>query len=105
NWVWSNNGEKLEVTYSGTFEFTDDDTDVRQVSAGGSLKITDRNWVGRHSVEIRDRAGQIEHRYFVNGSERPYEPEGKLWLQQNLPKIVRNTRNGAEAPRPRRREN
>ena len=97
NWIWSNNGEKLEVTYSGEFEFTDDDSDVRQLSPGGSLKISDGAWLGRHSVEIRERNGQLERRYFVNASERPYEPDGRVWLQQNLPKFVRNTGIGAPA--------
>ena len=46
------------------------------MSAGGSLKISDGAWLGRHSVEIRERNGQLEHRYYVNGSERPFEPEG-----------------------------
>ena len=97
NWIWSNNGEKLQVTYSGTFDFTDDDADVRQVSAGGYLKISDGAWFGRHSVEIRERAGQLDRRYYVNGSERPYEPEGRAWLRDNLPKFVRNTGIGAPA--------
>ncbi|HYT73205.1 MAG TPA: M56 family metallopeptidase [Vicinamibacterales bacterium] len=96
NWIWSNNGEKLEVTYSGEFAFTDDDTDVRQMSAGGSLKISDGAWFGRHSVEIRERNGQLEHHYYVNASERPFEPEGRAWLRENLPKFVRNT--GIDAP-------
>jgi len=91
NWVWSNNGEKLQVDYSGTFDFTDDDTDVRELSAGGYLKISDGAWLGRHSVEIASRGGRIEHRYYVNGVERPFEPEGRAWLQQNLQKFVRNT--------------
>ena len=96
-WIWSNNGEKLQVTYSGTFDFTDDDTDVRQVSAGGYLKISDGAWFGRHSIEIRERGGQLDRRYYVNGSERPYEPEGRAWLRDNLPKFVRNTGIGAPA--------
>ncbi|MGH9409231.1 MAG: hypothetical protein ACRD1V_07235, partial [Vicinamibacterales bacterium] len=91
NWIWSNNGEKLEVTYSGTFEFTDDDADVRSMSPGGLLRISDGAWFGRHSVEIREHAGQIERRYYVNGVERPFDPEGRQWLQDNLPKFVRNT--------------
>ena len=95
NWIWSNNGEKLQVSYSGTFDFTDDDTDVRQISPGGYLKISDGAWLGRHSVEIRERGGSLERRYFVNLSERPYEPEGRKWLQDNLPKFVRNTGIGA----------
>jgi beta-lactamase regulating signal transducer with metallopeptidase domain len=98
SWSWSNNGEKLQVSYSGTFEFTDDDTDVRLLSAGGYLKISDGAWLfGRHSVEIRERGGQMDRRYFVNASERPYEPDGRAWLRENLPKFVRNTGIGATA--------
>jgi beta-lactamase regulating signal transducer with metallopeptidase domain len=97
NWIWSNNGEKLQVTYSGTFDFTDDDADIRQLSPGGYLKISDGAWFGRHSVEIRERGGQLDRRYYVNGSERPYEPEGRVWLRENLPKFVRNTGIGAPA--------
>ena len=96
SWSWSNNGERLQVDYSGTFDFTDDDTDVQQMSAGGYLKISDGAWLGRHSIEISERAGRLEHRYFVNGIERPFEPEGRAWLRQNLPRFVRNT--GIAAP-------
>ena len=85
------------MKYSGAFEFTDDDSDVRQISPGGYIRITDGNWIGRHSVEIRERGGQLERRYFVNASERSYEPEGRAWLQQNLPRFIRNTGIGAPA--------
>ncbi len=96
NWVWSNNGEKLSVSYSGTFELTDDDTDIREISAGGYLKISDQALIGRHTVEIRERNGGVERRYFLNGSERPFEPDGRQWLHDNLPKFVRNTGIGAD---------
>src|SRR5262245_43953338 len=95
NWIWSNNGEKLQVSYSGTFEFTDDDADVKSVSSGGYIKISDGAWLGRHSVEIRERNGHLEHHYYVNASERPYGPEGRQWLQEHLPKFVRNSGIGA----------
>jgi beta-lactamase regulating signal transducer with metallopeptidase domain len=98
SWSYTNNSDHLEVTYSGAFEFTDDDTDVRQLSAGGSLKISDGRWLfGRHSVEIRERDGKLEHHYYVNASERPFEPEGRAWLRDNLPRFVRNSGFGAEA--------
>ena len=97
NWVWSSNGEKLEVSYSGKFEFTDDDSDVRQISPGGYLKVSDGKWLGRHSVEIRESNGQLVRRYFVNASERPFEPEGRAWLHENLPRFIRNTGIGAPA--------
>ena len=95
NWIWSNNGEKLQVSYSGTFEFTDDDADVKSVSSGGYIKVSDGAWLGRHSVEIRERNGQLERHYYVSGSEKPYEPEGRQWLHDHLPKFVRNTGIGA----------
>jgi beta-lactamase regulating signal transducer with metallopeptidase domain len=97
NWAWSNNGERLEASYRGKFEFNDDDTDVRAMSPGGWLKVSNGKWIGRYAVEIRERDGQLVHLYYVNGSARPYEPEGRLWLQQNLPRFVRNTGMGAEA--------
>jgi hypothetical protein len=97
SWSWSNNGEKLQVTYHGTFEFTDDDTDVRQLTAGSYMKISDGAWFGRHSVEVRERDGQVVRRYYVNGSERPYDPDGRAWLHDNLPRFIRNTGAGAPA--------
>ncbi len=97
HWSWSNNGDRLQVSYAGTFEFTDDDADVRQLSPGGYLKISDGAWFGRHSVEIRERGGQFVRRYYVNGSERTYEPEGRVWLRDNLPRFVRHTGIGAPA--------
>ena len=97
NWSWSNNGDRLDVSYAGRFELTDDDTDIRQLSVDGWLKISDGKWLGRHSVEIREHDGQLVHLYYVNGSTRAYEPEGRLWLQQNLPRFVRNTGIGAES--------
>lgn len=96
NWVWSNDGEKLEVTYSGTFEFSDDDSDVTHMSPGAMFRISDGAWIGRHSVELREHDGQIERHFYVNGSERPFEPQGREWLRDNLPKFVRNT--GIAAP-------
>lgn len=96
-WTWSSDGNKLEVKYSGAFEFTDDDSDIRQISDGGYIKISDGNWIGRHSVEIRERGGQLDRRYFVNASERPFDPDGRAWLKENLPRFVRNTGIGAPA--------
>ena len=96
NWVWSNNGEKLEVSYSGRFEFTDDDADVRTISPGGFIRIADAGANGRHSVEMRERAGSIDRKYYVNGSERPFEPEGRQWLRDNLPRLIRNSGLGAD---------
>ncbi len=96
-WAWSNNGDRLEVTYNGKFTLSDDDSDVRELSSGGSFKISDGRWLGRHSVEIRERNGALEHHYYVNAAERPFEPEGRTWLREQLPRFIRNSGFGAES--------
>ena len=99
---YSNNGEKFEVRYDGEVEFTDDDTDVKQLSPGGYLRIRDggmlTSLVGGHTVEFKaDASGNITHRFWVGSSERPFEPEGHKWLASVLPRFIRQTGIGAPA--------
>jgi beta-lactamase regulating signal transducer with metallopeptidase domain len=97
NFTWSNNGEKLEVNYRGDFEFTDDDADVRSISPGGWLRIRETGFRGSHAVEfMADGSGNITRRYWSGNSERPFEPEGRKWVAQMLPRFIRQTGIGAE---------
>jgi beta-lactamase regulating signal transducer with metallopeptidase domain len=98
NFSWSDGKEKLEVNYRGTIEFTDDDTDVKSLSPGGWLRIKDGRWIGSRTVEFTaDSAGTISRRYWVGSSERPFEPDGRQWLAQALPRFIRQTGLGAPA--------
>ena len=98
NFIWSNGNEKVEVNYSGTFEFTDDDRDVRSVSPGGWLKISERRARESRTVEFRaDGSGAIERRFWIGSSERPFEPEGREWLAGALPRLIRQSGLGAPA--------
>ena len=96
--TWSNDGEKLSVSYDGAIEFTDDDTDIKSLSPGGTLKIKDGGLLASRTVEFRaDASGTIERRFWVGKSERPFEPEGREWLAQALPRFIRQTGIGAPA--------
>lgn len=99
NWVWSDNGRKVEVNYRGEIEFTDDDTDVKRLSPGGYLRIKDGGRFSTdNSVEFRAGSnGSIERRFWASGHERPFEPEGRKWLTEMLPKFIRQTGIGAPA--------
>ena len=99
SWVWSDNGKKFEVNYRGDLEFTDDDSDVSRMSPGGYLRIKDGRRFGTdNSVEFRaGSGGAIERRFWVSGQERPFEPEGRKWLAEVLPKFIRQSGIGAKS--------
>jgi len=98
----SNNGERIEVRYDGEVEFTDDDTDVKQLSPGGSLRIkeggTFAGLFASHTVEFTaDGSGNIRRRYWDGMTERPFDPDGRQWLTKYLPRFIRQTGFGAKA--------
>jgi Zn-dependent protease with chaperone function len=94
----SNNGETLKVTYDGEIEFTDDDMDVRRLSPGGLLKIADGGFFAPHTIEFAaDASGKLTRRFWLGMSERPFEPEGRLWTAKMLPRFIRQTGIGAPA--------
>jgi len=101
-YIWSNNGDKVEIRYDGEVEFSDDDTDVKTLSPGGLLRIRDggmmTSLLGGHTVEFRaDGSGTVTHRYWVGTSERPFDPEGHKWLAAVLPRFIRQSGIGASA--------
>ena len=98
NMTWSHNGETLEVNYRGDVEFSDDDKDIKSLTPGGWLRIKDGGWLGGHSMEFRaDASGNIERRFWTGSREQPFEPEGRKWLEQILPRFIRQTGMGGRA--------
>jgi len=98
NFVHSDGKQKLEIKYDGAIEFTDDDTDVKSMSPGGMLMIRDSGWVSSRTLEFRaDGAGTIQRRYWVGWSEKPFDPEGRQWMAQQLPRFIRQMAIGAPA--------
>jgi hypothetical protein len=95
---WSSNGQKVEIRYTGEVEFSDDDADVKRMSPGGSIRISDNTWLGGAAAEFRaDSQGNITRRYWVGSSEKPYEPEGRAWVAKMLPRFIRQSGMGAPA--------
>ena len=98
NFTWSDGKQKLEVRYDGTVEFSDDDSDVKSLSPGGTLRIREGGLIGTRTVEFEaDESGAIRRRYWEGTSEKPFEPAGRAWLSQALPRIIRQSGLGAPA--------
>jgi beta-lactamase regulating signal transducer with metallopeptidase domain len=96
NFMWSNDNDRIEIDYDGRIEFTDDDTDVKSLSPGGRLRIREGRMPNRKTVEFEsDGQGNLRRRYWVGASEQPFEPEGRQWLAQTLPRFIRQSGLGA----------
>ena len=98
NYIWSDDGHKLEVNYRGEFEFTDDDMDVRSMTPGGWLRIREtRRGASDYRVEFSaDASGKIQRRFWTASTEGPFETTGRAWLKEILPRFIRQSGIGAE---------
>ncbi|HEX2455723.1 MAG TPA: M56 family metallopeptidase [Vicinamibacterales bacterium] len=97
NFSWSNGRDKLEVKYEGDIEFTDDDTDVKSMSPDGYLRIKDGSVPGGRTIEFSaDASGNVQRRFWVGSTEKQFDPEGRQWLAQALPRFIRQTGIGAK---------
>jgi beta-lactamase regulating signal transducer with metallopeptidase domain len=98
DFTWSDGKQKLEVRYDGTVEFTDDDSDIKSLAPGGTLRIREGGWIrSRIAMFEADASGTIRRRYWDGTSEKPFEPEGRAWVSQVLPRIIRQSGLGAPA--------
>jgi hypothetical protein len=97
NWVWSDNGDRVAVKWTGSFRISDDDKDIVWVEAGKSVTVSDGSKLFSTGVEVKGLAdGKVERTYFRNGFGRAFEPEGREFLAAMLQKIVKRSGFGAE---------
>jgi AcrR family transcriptional regulator len=86
-------GRTLKVDAKGTFELNEDETDFTAISPGGHFKVeTRRRGRTEHQFEARGLSnGGLERIYRRKGKVMPLDAEGRVWLEQSLAEIVRNT--------------
>jgi beta-lactamase regulating signal transducer with metallopeptidase domain len=83
----------LNIRTEGQIEFTDDDADVKSVSPGGYLNIEERRGWTTRKYEVTP----TERRYTVNGHSQPLDGDGRKWLAETLPQVIRDSAIGADA--------
>ena len=94
-WEYSDTdiGLKRRLEIRGKAEFTDDYTDVKDVSAGGWVLIEDHHdgQVFRYEVR-RDPAGQLTRAFFVNSTARPLDERMTVVHASAVASSTRSTR-------------
>ena len=90
---WSNNSvlQDFNVEYRGDIELTDDDKDIKSISPGGFLEISKTTFGNRREIIIRESGGQLVREYYEGRTKVPFDPNGKAWLGDILPDLVRST--------------
>lgn len=94
-----NNGlNKYVIESKGTFVLSDDDKDILSVSSGGYLELSKTAFGSRRRMVIEPNgSGGVEKTYYEGSRKVSFIPDGKAWLAEVLPEIVRSTVLGAES--------
>lgn len=97
-WRTSNGFDNFNVEYRGKIEITDDDKDIKSMSDDGYLEISKTVFGSKRSIVIEAQGnGKIKKEYYEGRTETAWEPDGKAWLAEILPEVVRTTTLCAES--------
>jgi SOS response regulatory protein OraA/RecX len=96
-WKNSNGVSSFNVEMRGKIELTDDDSDIKSMSSDGYLEITKTVFGSRRTVIISPQGGGLKREYYEGRTSLPYEPDGRKWMSEIMPELVRTTTIGAES--------
>ena len=82
---------RLDIDMEGEIEFAPDDSGITAMEDGALFEIEERVGRTRQRARLEGRGGQIERRYWVDGSEAEWGPDAEQWIAQVLPELFRNT--------------
>lgn len=92
-----NDKHDFRIEYEGDISISDDDKEITAISKNGYIEIRKTRFGKRRRLFIESEGGSLSYRYFVGSKELPYNPDGKKWLAEILPEIVRTTKIAAES--------
>lgn len=93
----SNGLNSFNIEVRGKIEVTDDDRDIKSMSSDGYLEITKTTFGSKRTLKITAEGSTLKREYYEGRTQLPYEPEGRKWLSEVLPEVVRTTTIAAES--------
>lgn len=86
------------IDFEGKIDLSKDDKSVLSISPGGFLEISRGSFGNTRKIEIvSDKNGNLSSKYYEGRNEVDFDPDGKKWLADILPQVVRQTGIGAES--------
>jgi len=97
--IEDNHTHKISVKNSRTsFEVEYEGEIIIGISDGGYFELKKKSFGSKRRILIdSDQRGQLTKKYYVGRRESSYEPDGRKWLAEVLPEVVRSTTIGAES--------
>src|SRR5436190_23304891 len=91
-WEQSDDGLKMRVEIRGKAEFTDDYTDIRDVSEGGFVRIEEDRYGQSRRYEVRrNNNGELRRTYYLNGDVHPLDQAARNWVAKIVLNAVRQS--------------
>jgi hypothetical protein len=80
------------VNINGRIEVADDDKSLKSISSWGSLEIIKKTFGNSRKLKMYPAPdGSIVYEYYEGASKEKFEPEGRKWMQEILPSIIRSS--------------
>lgn len=89
--------DDFKVEFEGDITISNDDKDIVDISRGGYFEIKKSSFGRSRKIVIETEGGKLNKHYYVGWSEKNFYPDGKEWLAEVLPKVIRTTTIGAES--------
>jgi hypothetical protein len=97
-WRTSTGVTDFNVEVRGKIELTDDDKDIKSISDDGYLEINKTVFGSKRTIVIESLGGgKVKREYYEGRSKMDWETNGRKWLSEILPELVRTSTIGAEA--------
>jgi len=88
----SDNGREFHLRIKGKPEFTDDYSDLKSLSAGGSVTIEEKAPSVTRKLEIIPGAdGKLQRSYSMNGAPHELDAEARQWVSAIILDVVRQS--------------
>ncbi len=87
----SDDHHNYNVKIDGKITFTDGEDEIATLSSGGSAAFSEKHDGRTQRVEIANRGGKLERRYFVDDKEQPFDAAAHAWMSTLIPTVIRET--------------
>jgi beta-lactamase regulating signal transducer with metallopeptidase domain len=94
---WSDGDKKIKIRREGKIELNEDWTGIARLSRGAEMRLEAEDGDHEQQLDIEPGDdGRPVYTWEVDGRKRPFDAEGRKWLQAMLLQLVRGT--GFAAP-------